>query len=118
MVSKSVISSIFSMDFNSLVANFLTASDSPVKEDCTTYKSFSSIILRSAGIKSPADKIIISPIVISSKNTFFSFPSLNTVDFTATNFFNFSAALFDLNTSKNSSKVLTSISIITTIILA
>ena len=45
--------------------DFFTASDSPVKEDCPTYKSLESIILKSAGIILPADNKTVSNIVIS-----------------------------------------------------
>ena len=80
---------------------FLTASDSPVKDDCPTYKSFDSITLRSAGIKLPADNIIISPKTTWLIGIKHSLPSLITVVVVATSSFNFSAALFELNSSKN-----------------
>ena len=75
--------------FNKLFGSFLTASDSPVSEDCPTYKSFASIILKSAGIMLPADKSTISPTVTSLIGIFTSSPSLKTVEVVCTNSFNF-----------------------------
>ena len=72
----------------------------------------------SAGIRSPADNNTTSPTVTFVENIFVCFPFLITVVFTDTKFFSFSAALLDLYTSKNSSKVLTVIKIRITMILA
>ena len=99
----------------SKLTTFLDASLSPVKVDCDTYKSFASIIFKSAGIISPAESIIISPTVIWFKAIFSSLPFLNTNAFVSIRLFSFSAALFYLNTSKNSNKVLTAVNISITI---
>ena len=117
IVSKSDILDI-SSDFKLVVASFLTASDSPVKADCPTYKSLDSNILKSAGIILPAFKITISPITISFIGISISFPSRITIVVVATSSFNFSAALFERNSSKNSKSVLAVTRIIITIILA
>ena len=62
IVSKSVIDF---MEFNvtSKLSVFFIASDSPVSEDCLTYKLLDSIILKSAGIILPLERITVSPIV-------------------------------------------------------
>ena len=88
-------------------STFLTLSDSPVNADCPTYKLFVSIILKSAGMMLPADNNTISPIVILFTGTWISSLLLKIDTVVATSAFNFSAALFDLNSSKNSRSVLT-----------
>ena len=118
IVSISVISSIWLSVLFSEITFFLTASDSPVKDDWTKNKSFASIIFKSAGIKSPAESFITSPIVTWSSGIFSSFPFLITVVLTETIFFSFSAALFDLYTSKNSKKELITIKTSITIMFA
>jgi len=95
IVSKSDMLSISSSCIWEFIC-FFTASDSPVKDDWLTYKSFASIILKSAGIILPADKITVSPITISFIGIFISFPFLITEHVVATNAFNFSADLLDL----------------------
>ena len=95
MLSKSVINSILSIVSFCEFTTFLVGSDSPVKDDCVTYKSFASIILLSAGIISPADNTIISPTATSFNGTFISLLFLITVVFVSTKLFNFSAALFE-----------------------
>ena len=104
--------------FNSVSTFFLTESDSPVSDDCPTYKSFDSNTLKSAGTKLPADNKTISPTVISFTGISFFSPFLITVPVVATNCFNFSAALFDLYSSKNSKSVLVITKTKITIILA
>ena len=116
IVSKSVISSTF--PFCSDSASFFTESLSPVNEDWFTYKSIASIIRKSAGIKSPAFNKTTSPTVTSEDGIFASLPFLITSVLAETRFFNFSAALFERNTSINSSKVLAIIKIRITIIFA
>ena len=118
IVSKSVILSISSIDSSSVFVSFLTASDSPVIEDCPTYKSLDSIIRKSAGIISPAERTTISFRVTSFIGIFFSLPFLITVAVVSTSSFNFSAALLERNTSINSNNVLTIINTAITIILA
>ena len=66
----------------------------------------------------PADKLTISPTVTSFIGISFSSPFLNTFTVVATSSFSFSAALFDLNSSKNSNNVLVIINTAITIILA
>ena len=107
------ISSLFS---SSIV--FFTLSDSPVRDDCPTYKSFASITLKSAGIILPADNITVSPITTSFIGISIFCPFLITVVLVATIFFNFSAALFDLYSSKKSSNVLAITRIAITMIFA
>ena len=117
ILSKSDMLSISSsLSSNSTV--FLTLSDSPVKDDCPTYKSFASITLKSAGIILPADNTTVSPITTSLIGISIFCPLLITVVFVATIFFNFSAALFDLYSSKKSNKVLAITNIAITIIFA
>ena len=117
ILSKSEILSISSfLSSNSTV--FFTLSDSPVKDDCPTYKSFASITLKSAGIILPADNTTVSPITTFLIGISIFLPSLTTVVFVATIFFNFSAALFDLYSSKKSSNVLAITKIAITIIFA
>ena len=96
IVSKSVILSISSIDESSVDEDFFTESDSPVKDDWVIYKSFASNTLTSAGMISPADKSITSPIVISFKGIFILVSFLITVQVVATKSLSFSAALFEL----------------------
>ena len=117
ILSKSDMLSISSsLSSNSTV--FLILSDSPVKDDCPTYRSFASITLKSAGIILPADNTTVSPITTSLIGISSFCPFLITVVFVATIFFNFSAALFDLYSSKKSNKVLAITNIAITIIFA
>ena len=57
---------------------FSTATDSPVREDSSTFRERASSSLASAGIRSPACKIKISPGTSREEGTFTSFPSLTT----------------------------------------
>ena len=77
-MSRSVILSNSSIDFNSESGTFFIESDSPVIDDCPTNKSFASNTLKSAGTKSPADSETISPIVKSLKGIFSFLPFLIT----------------------------------------
>ena len=117
MVSKSVIEFILLIS-NSELIDFLTASDSPVKDDWLTYRSFASIILKSAGIIEPLDNKTTSPIVILWIGILIFFPSRITDEVVPTSSLSFSAALLDRNSSKNSKKVLAVTKIKITIILA
>ena len=117
IVSKSEILSKFSIEVSEFTT-FFTASDSPVNDDCPTYKSVASITLKSAGIMLPADSTTISPKVTSLIGICISLPSLITTVVVATSSFNFSAALLERNSSKNSSNVLAATKIAITIILA
>ena len=117
MVSKSAILSI-SLAEISVLTNFFTLSDSPVKEDWLTYKSFDSMILKSAGIILPAESTTISPKVTWLIGIWTSFPSRITVVVVATICFNSSAALLERYSSKKSSKVLAVTKIAITIIFA
>lgn len=89
-----MISSIFPFCTDS--TSFLTESLSPVSEDWLTNKSVASIILKSAGIRSPALSKITSPTVTSEVGIFVSFPFLTTSALAETKFLSFSAALLDL----------------------
>ena len=97
---------------------FFILSDSPVNEACPTYRSFDSIILKSAGIILPADNKTMSPKVTFLTGIFISLLSLITVVVVSTISLNFSAALLDLYDSKKSNKVLAVTKIAITIIFA
>ena len=58
---------------------FSTASDSPVKIDSSTVKSWTSIKRKSAGITSPAFRITTSPLTRFSESSFNGWPSFRTV---------------------------------------
>ena len=78
------------------VLSFSTGSDSPVSDDWVINKSFADIILISAGIISPAAKLIISPGKISSIEISLKIPFLLTAIVVLIICFNFSLALLDL----------------------
>ena len=118
IVSISERLSIVSFSSSSVFSSFLIASDSPVSVDCPTYKSFDSIILKSAGIMSPAESITVSPGTKSLNGNFIFFPFLTTVAVVDTNCFNFSAALFERYSEKKSKNVLTATKTKITIIFA
>ena len=117
ILSKSDILSNSSCLFSNSTVFFIL-SDSPVNEACPTYKSFDSIILKSAGIILPADNKTMSPKVTFLTGIFISLLSLITVVVVSTISLNFSAALLDLYDSKKSNKVLAVTKIAMTIIFA
>ena len=117
IVSKSEILSILFKDILESTY-FSTLSDSPVREDCPTYKSFASMILKSAGIMLPAESTTMSPSVTWFIGIWISFPSRITVVFVATICFNSSAALLERYSSTKSNNVLAVTKIAITIIFA
>ena len=108
--NKQILSSSLTFKFSFLFFRteyFSTGSDSPVKEDWLTNKSLLVIILISAGIISPAERYTISPGTISLISISLIPDSfLHTAAVVFINAFNFSAALFDLNSWKNFKKPL------------
>ena len=117
IVSKSAILSNSSKEV-SVSTFFFTLSDSPVKEDCPTYKSFASIILKSAGIILPAESRTTSPKVTWLMGSSIFSPFRRTVVVVATICLSSSAALLERNSSKKSNKVLAETKMAITIILA
>ena len=96
-------------------AVFSIGSLSPVNEDCDTNKSFASMILTSAGIISPADKCMISPVTNSSIGiSIFSFSSRVTVHVVVIIASSFSAAfpLLDSCRNRNTPLIMTIIKMI------
>ena len=67
---------------------FVTGTDSPVNADSSITKETDSMILPSAGIKSPASILITSPGTNSCELIEIRFPSLNTFALGVLNFFN------------------------------